>query len=45
MEHHAEDITIQPHGYDKYKRTIGDVLLLNLNRGRNTPWNLCELDC
>src|SRR5712692_4771707 len=41
----GKEITLQTHGIDKYGHTIADVILLNLNRGRNTRWDLCELDC
>ena len=27
MGPHAEDVTVRTHGLDKYKRTLGDVLL------------------
>ena len=37
--------TIKTQGQDKYTHTIADVHLLHLNPGRNTPWDLCELDC
>jgi endonuclease YncB( thermonuclease family) len=32
---HAKEVTVQTHGHDKYKRTIGDVILpdgMNLNQ-------------
>jgi hypothetical protein len=35
VEPQAEDIAIQTHGFDKYKRTLADVLLpdgMNLNQ-------------
>jgi len=40
-----KEVTPQTHGHDKYRHTIVDATLLNLNRGRNTAWYLCELDC
>lgn len=40
-----KEVTLQTHGLDKYGRTLADVHLLHLNRGRNIPWDLCELDC
>ena len=45
VESQAENLIVQTHGHDKYGRTIADVILLKLNRGRNIPWDLCELDC
>lgn len=41
----GKEVTRQTHGLDKYGRTLADVHLLRLNRGRNIPWDLCELDC
>ena len=35
MESYAKKITLQTYGHDKYKRTLGDVILpdgLNLNQ-------------
>jgi endonuclease YncB( thermonuclease family) len=41
----GKEVTLQTHGKDKYGRTLADVSLLNSNRGRNTPWDRCELHC
>lgn len=41
-----KEVTLLPHDHlDMYGYTIVDVRLLHLNRGRNTPWYRCELDC
>ena len=40
-----KEITLQTYDIDTYRHTIADVILLNLNRGRNTRWDLCESDC
>lgn len=35
IEPHVEDVTLQTHGFDKYKRIFGDAILLdgmNLNQ-------------
>ena len=29
VEPHATEVTVQTHGYDKYKRTLADVLLFD----------------
>jgi micrococcal nuclease len=41
----GKEITVQTHGHDKYKRTMAQVPLLYLTRGRDTLWDLCEPDC
>jgi endonuclease YncB( thermonuclease family) len=41
----GKEITRQTYDIDTYGHTIADVILLNLNRGRNTRWDLCESDC
>jgi hypothetical protein len=41
----GREINFHPIEKDKYWRTIADMHLLNLSRGRNTPWDLYELDC
>jgi hypothetical protein len=41
----GKEITLQTYDIDTHRHTIADVILLNLNRGRNTRWDLCESDC